>query len=172
MQRFLGLLVLAAALAPAANAQDIYKCVGDGNIVAYQNAPCEAGSIDAGILRLPDYADPPQRDAASAPAAEPPTPSVAPDATRSDAQTLAGMRAFPFRRTIALGITDDQVLNIADWGRPTKIARDRWRHGFRERWVYEAADGVRALSFVNGRLVDIDSGLAAPERLASLSTTR
>ncbi len=80
MQRFLGLLVLAAALAPGASAQDIQKCVSDENVVAYQDAPCQAGTIDAGILRLPEYADPPQRDAASAPGAEP----AAPGATTAD----------------------------------------------------------------------------------------
>jgi hypothetical protein len=172
MQRFLGLLVLTAALTPGANAQDIHKCVSDENVVAYQSAPCEAGSIDAGILRLPGYADPPQRDTASAPAADPAAPPVAPDDTRPLPGTLAGMHAFPFRRTIALGITDDQVLNLADWGRPTHIARTRIRHGLRERWTYEAAEGVRELSFVNGRLVDIDLDVAGPQRLASLSTTR
>lgn len=186
MQRFLGLLVLVAALAPGARAQDIQKCVSDENVIAYQDAPCQAGSIDAGILRLPEYADPPQRDMASAPGAE----SAAPGGTASDRASPTGgnvaaadalaparpisaaVRAFPFRRTIALGMTDDQVLNLPDWGRPTHIARTRARPGFKERWIYEAADGARELSFVNGRLVDMDRGPAAPERVAELSATR
>jgi hypothetical protein len=171
MQRFLGLAILSAALVSGANAQDIHRCVSDENVVAYQSAPCEAGSIDAGILRLPQYADPPQRDTASAPPTDGGTTAV-PDEPRAKAATLAGIRAFPFRRAIALGITDDQVLNLADWGRPTHIAHTRARQGFRERWTYAAAEGVRELSFVNGRLVDIDLGPWAPERLASLSMTR
>ena len=69
-------------------------------------------------------------------------------------------------------MTDDQVLNLPDWGRPTYIARTRARPGFKERWIYEAADGARELSFVNGRLVDMDRGPAAPERVAELSATR
>lgn len=184
MQRWLGFLVLAATLAPAARAQDIQKCVSDENVVAYQDAPCQAGSSDAGILRLPEYADPPQRDAASAPAADPAAPGLAaPDETPPAGGTVAALRAsapteairtFPFRRTIALGMTDDQVLNLADWGRPARIARTRERHGFRERWTYEAPGGPRELSFVNGRLVDMDGdrGLAAPERVAGLSAAR
>jgi hypothetical protein len=185
MHRFLGLLVLAAALAPGARAQDIQKCVSDENVVAYQDAPCQAGSIDAGILRLPEYADPPQRDAASAPGAEPAAPGTTSDDTSPTGGNVASadtqaparpisatVRAFPFRRTIALGMTDDQVLNLPDWGRPTHIARTRARLGFRERWTYEATDGARELSFVNGRLAGMDRSPAAPERIAGLSATR
>lgn len=54
-------------LAAGAQAQDIRKCIDHG-VVTYRNAPCSAGQVDAGLVKLPDYADPPQRDAASAPA--------------------------------------------------------------------------------------------------------
>ena len=59
-------LLVCIGLATASQAQEIRKCVADG-VVAYQNAPCSDGQAEAGVLKLPDYADPPQRDGATAP---------------------------------------------------------------------------------------------------------
>jgi hypothetical protein len=67
-------------------------------------------------------------------------------------------RAFPFRTSIALGMTDDQVLNVPNWGRPTHIVRSGKRSDFREVWTYDRDGITRTLAFVRGRLAAIDAG--------------
>jgi hypothetical protein len=156
-------LLACIVFAAAAQGEEIHKCLADA-AVAYQNAPCSDNQIDAGVLRLPDYADPPQRDGAAAPAAQSPTVAEPTPAAPSGPVSQAG---FPFRRSVALGMTDDQILNTPQWGRPTRISRTRERGAWREVWVYARPDGVRELSFVNGRLENIDVGADAPARVAS-----
>ncbi|HJU22289.1 MAG TPA: hypothetical protein VJ891_07245 [Casimicrobiaceae bacterium] len=148
-----GLVVVASA----AGAQDIHKCVGDTGVVAYQNVPCSRGQVDAGLLKLPDYADPAKRDGASAPPLDDVAApaSAAPSPATPFPSTQDAQNAFPFRTTIRLGMTDDQVLNMPGWGVPTRIVRNGRHRGWREEWTYEAGDQYRQLSFVNGRLESI-----------------
>jgi hypothetical protein len=56
---------------------------------------------------------------------------------------------MPFRRkTIATGMTDDEVLNTPNGGVPTRISRTRDKRVWREVWIYESRDGaVRELAF-------------------------
>jgi hypothetical protein len=159
------------ALAGGARAEDIRKCVDHG-MVTYQNAPCNAGQVDAGLVKLPDYADPPQRDAASAPARNAFGGANDDNATSTSPAPLAApapsQAAFPFRTSIALGMTDDQVLNLPAWGRPTRIERIGRHRGWREEWTYAEPNEVRTLSFVEGRLANI--GVETPvTRLAEMS---
>jgi hypothetical protein len=82
------LFPLALAWAGAACAQDARQCAGIGDdSVAYRSHACYGAQADAGLLPLPGYADPPQRDGASAPSADPAPASAAPDA--ADAWTGA-----------------------------------------------------------------------------------
>ena len=70
-------------------------------------------------------------------------------------------QAFPYRASISLGMTDDQVLNIPSWGRPSRIERSGRHRGWRETWIYDRDPGLEAarqLSFVDGRLTSIDVG--------------
>ena len=150
---------IAFALAPLCDAQDIHKCF-NGDEISYQSAPCAPGHVDAGLLRLPGYADPAQRDGATSPQSDTTfgAPAgalqVAPGPAAPDAQD-----AFPFRASIALGMTDDQVLNIPNWGRPTRIARSGNRQGFREVWTYGRGGARRQLAFTGGKLAAIgDAG--------------
>jgi hypothetical protein len=153
------LIPLGLALAGASEAQDIHKCVGDG-AVAYQNAPCTGTQVDAGVLRLPGYADPPERDGAMAPAMEdavaPGQPVEAPQSSVPEPSAPDVQQAFPFRTSIALGMTDDQVLNLPNWGRPTRIKRTGRDRDWREVWTYDLPADTRRLSFVDGRLASID----------------
>lgn len=169
------LIPLAAAWASAGGAQDIHKCVGVGDGgVAYQNVPCSGAQVDAGFLRLPGYADPPQRDGASLPpaeAAQVAAPADTPDASGDPASVQDSQQAFPYRASISLGMTDDQVLNIPSWGRPSRIERSGRHRGWRETWIYDRDPGLEAarqLSFVDGRLTSIDVG-ATSLHLASAS---
>ena len=161
-------VLLCIGLSTTASASDVYKCVS-GTGVAYQKAPCSEGQLEASVLRLPDYADPPQRDGAMAPTASP-DPAAPPSDAASVRQTAAApttvaRRGFPFRTTIGLGMTDDQALNTPHWGPPSRITRARERRGWHEAWVYVRGDGVRKLSFTNGTLTGIDAGTRADAAL-------
>jgi len=66
---------------------------------------------------------------------------------------------------LALGMTDTQVLNLASWGRPARITREKnsATSTWSERWIYvDRATGTerRALRFENARLIALDD--AAP----------
>ena len=165
--RFWMYACIGLAAATAADAQEIRKCVDHG-VVGYQNAPCAVGQVDAGLVKLPAYADPPQRDGAFAPAQQ---------SFGSEADQRAGdagvaplppptAAAFPFRTSIALGMTDDQVLNMPRWGRPTRIERIGRHRGWREVWTYAGPATTRTLSFVGGRLANI--AVDTPVTLASV----
>ncbi len=170
--RFWLLAPAALALTGVATAQDIHKCI-NGNDVAYQNAPCAPSERDAGLVRLPGYADPPQRDGAMSPPNDP--VSIAPGdvpAEGSPSPAAPDTRdAFPFRTSIALGMTDDQVLNIPHWGRPSAIARSGRHQSWRETWTYDRNGETRKLAFVDGRLAAIDDGYA-PTQIASVQRGR
>ena len=147
---------VAFTLATVCDAQDVHKCVA-GDEIAYQSAPCAPGQVEAGLLRLPDYADPAERDGAMSPPSD--TASGAAGAMQvSPAPAVPDtQRAFPFRTSIALGMTDDQVLNIPYWGRPARIARSGHRQGFREVWTYDRGGVIRQLAFVDGKLAAIET---------------
>ena len=84
--------------------QNIFKCV-DGETTAYQSMPCGAGQTEARLMTLAR--------------AEPPAPSMAVP-TPSGAAVVPTARSpgkmWPPRRTLMLGMSDDEVLNLAGWG--------------------------------------------------------
>ena len=48
---------------------------------------------------------------------------------------------------------DDEVLNLAGWGRPARIVRKRTHAGWQEEWTYESrAANAATLRFVNATL--------------------
>jgi hypothetical protein len=130
-------LVASLAAGPAAaGGTTIYKCVARG-MTSYQSMPCGSDQAEVRVARF-----------AGVPQAE---PSVAPAAAGT--RTQAG--PWP-RRPIALGMTDDEVLNMPEWGRPARIARTRLARGWQEVWSYRDAWGAeRQLYFTNARLADI-----------------
>ena len=158
--RFWALVPLAFAFSGVSAGQQIHKCVGDGGAVTYQNAPCQPAQTDAGVLRLPGYADPAERDGATAPQADTSlaVPAEAPFPAAPAPAMSASQPVFPFRTSVALGMTDDQVLNVPGWGRPTRIVRSGTHGNWREVWTYDRGNDLRQLAFVGGRLAGIDSG--------------
>jgi len=130
---------LAASAAPLATAQDIFKCI-DGGGTTYQSTPCASGQ---GETRMAIGAVQSRAEAQVAALSSPPMP---PPRT-----------AGPWRRTaLTLGMSDDEVLNLPGWGRPTRITRAKMSRAWHEEWTYgNSTSGERRLHFANAKLVDI-----------------
>ena len=157
--------VVSLVAAPlAAQAQGIFKCV-DGELIAYQSMPCSNGQVEMSLASAQtNQAEPtrPEPDSVSgfnhAPLSAAPSPS--PQGRSS---------TWPWRRTLTLGMADDEVLNLSGWGIPTRIIRTRTAREWREEWVYARTPGEeRRLRFANATLVDIVDG-SPIEMIASLS---
>lgn len=72
---------------------------------------------------------------------------------------------------ISVGMTDTQVLNLASWGRPARIVRDKNGAVWSERWIYtDRSTGAerRALRFENARLVALDDASPTAEMHAEV----
>jgi hypothetical protein len=78
---------------------------------------------------------------------------------------------MPFQRTtLALGMTDDEVLNLPHWGLPAKIVRSKTNHIWREEWLYMShADGAKRLYFENTRLMAVENEPAPLQQVASVT---
>jgi hypothetical protein len=124
-----------AAVAPAV-ASDIYKCVDGNAAVSYQAAPCVRGQIESRLLVARPQVE-----------VTPSAGAVAP----------LQRRPGPWRNvTLVLGMSDDEVLNLPAWGKPTRIVRTRLPREWREVWTYgQPVPGPRELHFVNARLAEI-----------------
>jgi hypothetical protein len=125
----------------AGHAQAIHKCLApDG--VAYQSMPCASGAGDIVIASLGSG----RAEAASR----------AESSTAAPARREAGTnskRVF-WRTSIAIGMSDDEVLNLPAWGRPSTITRSKANRVWYEEWIYRwRMGGSSRLSFANGRLV-------------------
>jgi len=109
---YLGIAIAGLALGGMAHAGTIYKCTAR-NAVTYQSMPC--GS-DAAALRVARFGG----------AADAVVPPPAADAPMAAGRVKGG--PWP-KRAIALGMTDDEVLNMPAWGRPARIVRTRLARG-------------------------------------------
>jgi len=132
----IGFLVLVAFDAAAGG---IYKCV-DGGATSYQATPCGRGQDEVPIRIA----------------------GVSAQAARDQPLTAPVPAAQPRKRgpwthaTPEIGVSDDEVLNMPGWGRPTHIFRARVGRAWEEVWRYgNSYNGERELRFVNARLADI-----------------
>ena len=132
----------------AGHAQAIHKCLApDG--VAYQSMPCTSGSADVVIASVGSVR------AESAPRAE--VPAAAPAKREQGANSK---RVF-WRTSIAIGMSDDEVLNLSAWGRPSAITRGKANRVWYEEWIYRwRMGGTSRLSFANGRLTGVETAAA------------
>lgn len=137
-------LLLAGLLCftPIAQSESVYKCVAPEG-VTYQQSPCDGGATSS--LTAITAANP----VAS-------TPRTA-EMPRCIARLMPSR--LPWRpRSLCLGITDDEVLNLAGWGRPSNIARLRSARGWQEQWTYVSRTaGSRRLEFLNGKLESVET---------------
>jgi hypothetical protein len=165
---FASLLLFISA---ASGAADVHKCVTATGI-SYQGTPCDGPELPTSIVvasaaqslgnslgaarDLPANAGQPTPadNSRKAPDCDPRSPRVA---------------LPPRNATICIGMTDDEVLNLAGWGRPVKIVRTRVRREWREQWIYDTpAAGLRQLHFVNGKLALVETEATEP-RIASMT---
>ena len=123
------------------HAQAIHKCLASDG-VAYQSMPCASGAADIVIASLGSVR------VDSAARAETPTATPARRDPGSNSK-----RVF-WRTSIAIGMSDDEVLNLPAWGRPSTITRSKANRVWYEEWIYRwRMGGTSRLSFANGRLV-------------------
>jgi hypothetical protein len=54
-------------------------------------------------------------------------------------------------------MTDDEVLNLPGWGRPSRIDRSREQGIWHEDWTYDDGLARRYAHFVNARLVSLET---------------
>jgi hypothetical protein len=134
--------------------QTIHKCV-DGGGTAYQSTPCGNAQTEVRVMTLA------RADAQPQSAVSSPSPAVVVPKAQSPG------KMWPPRRSLMLGMSDDEVLNLAGWGVPGHITRTRAARGWREEWIYPAASGERRLYFVNATLVDAVLDPHAAQQIAS-----
>src|SRR3977135_896695 len=94
------LCAVTLAATPFVSAQDIYKCV-EGNATAYQSMPCPNGQVEMRMNTVAQARSDVQRPAPLNSTRPPPRSNV-----------------WPWRRTLTLGMSDDEVLNLPGWGIP------------------------------------------------------
>lgn len=165
-------LLAYSGVTQSAHGAGIHKCANRGS-VAYQTDPCGEGQTELAVLSTP--ARPSRSDSpagARLDSAGANVDGAVSQGTGLSQQTVrASAQWLPFRRrTIAAGMTDDEVLNTTDGGVPTRISRSRQGRSWHETWIYESRDGtVRELEFLNGRLTSItrDRDASASLKLAS-----
>jgi hypothetical protein len=135
----------------AGHAQAIHKCLApDG--VAYQSMPCAPGAGDVVIASLGSVR------AESASRAQ--APVAAPARREREANSANSKRVF-WRTSIAIGMSDDEVLNLPAWGRPSAITRSKANRVWYEEWSYRwRMGGASRLSFANGRLTGVETAAA------------
>ena len=145
----LGLSLCGIAYPLAGNAQAIHKCLApDG--VAYQSMPCASGAGDVVIASLGSVRT------------EPASRAEAPAATPSRREPGASSKRVFWRTSIAIGMSDDEVLNLPAWGRPSTITRSKANRVWYEEWIYRwRMGGTSRLSFANGRLVGMGTAAEA-----------
>jgi hypothetical protein len=104
-----------ASLRVCAESVAAYLQVRQGETIAYQSMPCDTYPRRLGVLTIS-----PRADASPAPVRRPASPA------RNSERQSAG-RVWPPRRTLMLGMSDDEVLNLAGWGVPQHIVRTKAR---------------------------------------------
>ena len=152
LRRDVMICLLTASVAPMASAQAIFKCVSAFGETGYQSTPCAVGSFETRIAPGSARSDFPL------------------PVTRAAPGRASGRKPSPWRHTaLTLGMSDDEVLNMAGWGCPGRITRNRLPREWREEWVYGVDTQVeRRLHFSNGKLVDF-GGSASGDRIVAAS---
>lgn len=147
------LSTLSVACPSAASAQTIHKCMGAEG-TAYQSAPCAGAASDIVI--------------ASADGARASRPVELAPRSAPEPRT----RRLFWRTSIAIGMSDDEVLNLPSWGRPSAITRSKSNRVWHEEWLYRwRIGGASRLSFANGRLTAVETAAGEDDSATPVSLT-
>lgn len=150
MNRWSPLLAGLLCFAPIAQGESVYKCILAAG-VAYHGSPCDVG--------VPENA--PATTATTTAATSAATTSRNADTPRCNERPMQTAKSRWRPRSLCIGITDDEVLNLAGWGRPSNIVRVRSGRSWQEQWTYVSrAAGSRRLEFVNGNLASVGTPMA------------
>ena len=144
MNRLHFIYVLSLCVAPLSHAAEIFKCNTDAG-VTYQDRLCTEGTSTLLLRTLPSKPDA-QSDAGGVAVVADQKPSAPP-----------GRGAFKGVGQLRGGMSDMQVLNNRNWGKPQRITRNREPRAWHETWTYETgANGNKRLHFVNGTLARVE----------------
>jgi hypothetical protein len=151
----------AIACPVAGFSQAIHKCTAAEG-TAYQSEPCGADASDIVIASAgPGDSVRSRRDQRAESPALPPKRAAA-----------RGTRRVFWRTSIAIGMSDDEVLNLPSWGRPSAIARTRSNRVWHEEWVYRwRIGGTSRLLFANGKLTAVETGEGNGDAAGPVSLT-
>jgi hypothetical protein len=153
------LSVCAIACPLAGYAQAIHKCLAPEG-TAYQSAPCASGASDVVIASL------------GSPRAESGARAESPAGLPAMREPGASAKHVFWRTSISIGMSDDEVLNLPTWGRPSAITRSKSNRVWYEEWIYRwRSGGTSRLSFANGRLTAVETAAAAAEPETPVSLT-
>lgn len=137
--------VAALQAAPAARADEVYRCTGAQGRVTFQQHPCAGGEGDASRVRIG-------------------TLNVAEGNPAGDARLRAeALRAFDARVAVARGqvvegMTDAELRR--SWGEPRRINVTQTTHGTTVQYVYRLADGsTRYVYTTDGRVTAVQHHL-------------
>jgi hypothetical protein len=151
--------LFAIAWPVAGLSQLIHKCTAPEG-TAYQSEPCGNAASDTVIAGAGDSVRSSRGDQRTESLA------VAPKRVSASAK-----RVF-WRTSIAIGMSDDEVLNLPTWGRPSAITRSRSNRIWHEEWLYRwRIGGTSRLSFANGRLTTVETAESDGDSATPVSLT-
>ncbi len=130
-------------------------------------------SIGALRHRRERYRDrqPPPRARQSPPRAAPTARRHRDAGSEARARPTRTKRVF-WRTSIAIGMSDDEVLNLPSWGRPSAITRSKSNRVWHEEWLYRwRIGGTSRLLFANGRLTAVETGEGDGDAATPVSLT-
>lgn len=135
------LLLIALCFAPLlAAAQDVYRCVGPGGQVVFQQAACPAGKGGPIEVRQANVVE-------GNPAGE--------SQVRAQAERSQTVRSAQARGQVMQGMTTSEMQQVM--GHARVVNTDSGTGGVRQQHVYRGADGTRYVYTENGVVTSMQS---------------
>ena len=155
--------LLIPLISPVCHADAVIKCTSNIGVM-YQSTPCDGDSLSTVVVPSPmvNNAAPMLGPIAGPMPPATSTPMHSNPATLVPAQKTE-VAVLVKRQKLSAGMSDMQVLNLRQWGKPQRITRNRESRAWHETWNYENGENAGTqLHFINGRLKEI----ADPESIA------
>lgn len=155
--------LLIPLMSPACHAEGVIKCTSTIGVM-YQATPCAEDSASTVVVAPPMVNNAaPKLGPVAGPMPPAMSTSMQPNpVTPVPAQNTEGALLVK-RQKLSAGMSDMQVLNLRQWGKPQRITRNRELRAWHETWNYETGENSGTqLHFINGRLAEI----ADPETIS------